>query len=86
MTEPKTKAVLKLQLGRYAKGIQDGYELGVLGAKWRKKLGFKTETEEDGQLGYLTGFCADRFKKIVDLDIKRGEVRNVTITIRLEAP
>ena len=79
MTEPKTKTTLKLQLGRR----RGQYELGSRTGEWRKRMGFYP-----GRLPaeYLLYLCSDEFKKLTGLSLKPGEVRNVTITIRLEAP
>ena len=78
-TEPKTKATMKLQLGR----SYSQYELGSRTAKWRKRLGFSTCCSPPE---YLIGLCSRAFKGMSGLSLKKGEVRNVTITIRLEAP
>ena len=76
--------MLKLQLGRYAKNVSDGYEIGKRGAKWRMKSGFSSDIEEGALSGFVFGFCPEKFEEIIGLTIARGEVHNVTITIRLE--
>jgi len=79
MTELKTKTTLKLQLGR----SHEQYEFGRREAKWRKRDGFQAGLEP---AEYFVGLCKTEFEKMTGLALKRGEVRNVTITIRLETP
>ena len=80
MTKPKTRATLKLQLGHtsYCAGE---YELGSRKAKWRTRVGFSPSCDP---VEYITGFCGDEFERITGLALKKGEVHNVTIKIRLE--